>query len=191
MWGLATTANTQQQLRHGRHAATQVERANHRTYEGHREIEQDAHARRQRRHAVLTAFRMDPAREFTPEARILELRLIGFSDQRGQALADERVSRVSQRPSRKTRRCASTSTSAGEGNSGGNARKTSRQSKLPRLTPCISRSELHARETFEVENPDLFAVRIDKAVLLKFRKHAADGFEFHPEIAADLLARHA
>jgi hypothetical protein len=57
-----------------------------------------------------------------------------------------------------------------------------------RCVPCLG---LHAREAFEVNNRDLLATRIDQTVFLKLRKHAADGFEFHPEVAADLLARHA
>ncbi len=49
---------------------------------------------------------------------------------------------------------------------------------------------LQAVEAAEVENPDLFAARLDLTVSPELAEHAADGFELHPEIAADFLTGH-
>ena len=61
-------------------------------------------------------------------------------------------------------------------------REPSRSSAVPRL---------HAAKPIEIENADLFAIRIDQSVEPELREHAAYSFQLHPEIAADLVACHS
>ncbi|CAM2144143.1 hypothetical protein PT2222_150256 [Paraburkholderia tropica] len=71
----------------GGHAAAEVEGSNRGCHERPGEIEQRAESGCIDRHPVVGVARVDPLREFAPEARIGELLLVGFGDEVGDRVA--------------------------------------------------------------------------------------------------------